>query len=415
MSIKKLFQTRKRRMLTSILSILIVAGAAIILWTVFGPGLTSDIDPSYAKVAVPAGEASDEPLRSEAAFTKAMKNYPVIKESIDGNVPLPGIYSSYGLRKKADKAYELVKSENYTPQGITISDRYIFISAYDHEHKLNSVIFMIDYRSGKYVKTIGLDNKAHVGGLGYDLQMGILWVSDSHGGKAVLSGINQADIDEYDMKEKEPIFYTAKLTLDTIKAASTVEFHKNNLLVGYFSQKSGGGQIQVFKTKFEKGEDGTYFLTAGNAKKESYTKSGVWHISANSAYSVPAEVQGLAVDDGYLFMSRSFGNKDSKITRYSIQVNGSKVQFGKGETVKAPPYLEQVAITRFRPNGKDKVITVLFPLFESSQINYRRKTNAFVDRIFGISEATFDKYAKKDKASAKPKSIPVKAVTGKSS
>ncbi|MDR2975890.1 MAG: hypothetical protein LBV19_01070 [Streptococcaceae bacterium] len=420
---KKVFKTKKSIIITAFACLLIVLSAFLL--DRFVMDKASDIDPAYAKVEVSVGNASVTPLRSDSDFVEAMKKYPIVEDSISGGIlPIPGIYSVYGLQKKVkDKVYDLVKSKNFTPQGMTlgggeqIPEGRIFISAYDHAHKLNSVIFELDY-AGNYIKTISLNNKAHVGGLGYDLETNTLWLGDKHSGQAVLSGLSQTDIDAYDIRRNKPIDYTYRLYIDTIKAASTIDFFHNNLWVGYFTQNSAKAQIQAFNVDFDKQNENELVLKVGNTEKTYYSgKSNEWHVSANYAFSVPKKVQGVAVNAKYLFLTRSFGNSNSKISRYNIKWNKDKPSLSEiGKTVTLPPYLEEVAITDVRAKSEtaDQLKTFIYPLFESSQSNYRKKTKAYVDRIFGISQTTFNKYAKTDKSVPKLKAIPVKPVIRKS-
>lgn len=52
-----------------------------------------------------------------------------------------------------------------TPQGITVAGKYILITAYDGAHKHASVIYVLDKKTGNYIKTVQVKGKPHLGGL----------------------------------------------------------------------------------------------------------------------------------------------------------------------------------------------------------------------------------------------------------
>ena len=55
-----------------------------------------------------------------------------------------------------------------TPQGLAVTEDYVFVSAYCHAKKHNSVIYMINKESHRFIKEIILPGQPHVGGLAYD-------------------------------------------------------------------------------------------------------------------------------------------------------------------------------------------------------------------------------------------------------
>lgn len=65
------------------------------------------------------------------------------------------------------------------PQGTCVIDRYLLVSAYDHSGNNNSVIYIKDKNSQKYLTTILLDFKSHVGSITYDNQQKILYIADT--------------------------------------------------------------------------------------------------------------------------------------------------------------------------------------------------------------------------------------------
>lgn len=75
--------------------------------------------------------------------------------------------------------YENIISDGYTPQGITTIDGQIFITAYKSGE--NSRIYIYDESTSEYKGKLILNNKAHVGGITYDEENGIIFVTGTKG------------------------------------------------------------------------------------------------------------------------------------------------------------------------------------------------------------------------------------------
>ena len=75
-------------------------------------------------------------------------------------------------------------------RGITASEDCLFISAYCHAHKHNSVIWVLDKASGEFVKEIVLEGRPHVGSLAYDGDHGNLWICAQENGLAMSNCIS---------------------------------------------------------------------------------------------------------------------------------------------------------------------------------------------------------------------------------
>lgn len=355
------------------------------------------VDPS-----VPRAGASSAPLFTQEEFLASMSGYPLVVDAASQSAPLPGIFGAYGLSPRpGSDAYELATSQHYTFQGVAVSDDQIFLSAYDHRGVLNSVIFVLD-STGAYVKTIGLDNKAHVGGIGYDRARGMLWIGDSLDGHAVISAITQAEIDRYSLRDEVPVVYAMTVYVDSLKAASVLTFADDSLWIGYFTRDRSKSQIQVFSLIFTDPKKGQAVVQDVGAVTKSYVGTdGKWHVSADVAFEAPPMLQGLAYDGEYLYISQSFGSKHrSKLTRYEVTVTDSELQLDRGRSVSLPPYIEQIAL------DEDDEPRIL-PLFESVQPEYRAKTDEVVDRIFGISLADFLEASKPNGSAPRLSEIPV--------
>ena len=54
------------------------------------------------------------------------------------------------------------------PQSITFAGNYLLISAYDYSKAQESVIYVMNKKTQKYITTIVLPHKGHVGGITFD-------------------------------------------------------------------------------------------------------------------------------------------------------------------------------------------------------------------------------------------------------
>lgn len=85
-----------------------------------------------------------------------------------------------------------------TPQGLAVTEDYVFVSAYCHAKKHNSVIYMINKESHRFIKEIILPGQPHVGGLAYDSEHQILWYSSNTQELAQAVSLTMESIENYD-------------------------------------------------------------------------------------------------------------------------------------------------------------------------------------------------------------------------
>ena len=57
------------------------------------------------------------------------------------------------------------------------AEGYLLISAYCHTHRHNSVIYVLDLETHKYIKEIVLQGRSHVGAIAYDPVHRNVWVA----------------------------------------------------------------------------------------------------------------------------------------------------------------------------------------------------------------------------------------------
>ena len=96
------------------------------------------------------------------------------------------------------------------PQGLAIIDhKYLIISAYSKSKTFDSVLWVLDFKTGRFVKPIALNNIDHVGGITYDEDHKRLWV-------ATINQEQRAQVQSVTLKEIEKYnFADCKIKLNT--------------------------------------------------------------------------------------------------------------------------------------------------------------------------------------------------------
>lgn len=274
-----------------------------------------------------------------------------------GLITIPGLKQcpsiNYGNRKKST-------CTSVTPQGITVCEKYIFISAYCHAHKHNSVIFELERRTGKVIKEIVLGDLTHVGGLAYDKLHEVLWIASevpsSKGGKltrrAGVASIRQREIDAYDFsKEKKPIEYSAK-SATMFPRASFITYYSGYIFSGYWVKSKS---------------------TSSNAAGFRIMPDGITIDSKPTMIaSIPGRVQGMAFYRDKVILTRSYGLSESKIEVFDLRINcGSFATNRLVQQLVLPQMLEQIYAY------DDKAYTI----FESGAFAYRSTAPVCMDHI----------------------------------
>lgn len=220
------------------------------------------------------------------------------------------------------RSYILGDLKTFSPQGICVVNGYTYITMYDTNNNLNSKVVVLKDNQ-KFIET-GLYNKAHVGGICYDYDHNVMWITDVKGNLAgydpneLLSGKRIA-------APVIPIMYCGDdlINYDGQNEAAYVAYNDHHLYVGNCSNSNG-----ILK-EFTLNRDGT----VNNYKLIKFLDY----------------VQGLTFfnknDETYMIVSRSYG-KSSKsnllIYKYNKLVKDINVIVPKG--IVLPPCLEQVYV-----------------------------------------------------------------------
>ncbi|PTQ80641.1 hypothetical protein C8U37_12711 [Trichococcus patagoniensis] len=256
-----------------------------------------------------------------------------------------------------------------TPQGLAVNNEYLFISAYCHTKEHNSVIYVLDKQSGSFLKEIVLDGIPHAGGIAYDSNHDLLWVTSEKGDTAQVITLSLADIETYDFTAcSEAIAYTDSIELPDIKRASTITVHEDDLYVAHFDDEETSvmHRYLISTTENEDGKE-VHALDTGKSTEEA---------SPDDVDKIGKEIQGLAFYQEKLMLSRSSGRKkDSTLLSFDrLKENENFTDKNASTEVTMPSYLEQIAV-----DGKQ-----LYVLFESGAYPYRDHGNPSVDRVLRV-------------------------------
>ena len=294
-----------------------------------------------------------------------------------GLIPVPGMEyadsvttafsSGKDVRASADGTGLFKKDTctSMTPQGITISDDYIFVSAYCYTHRHNSVIFVIDRKNGTFVKEIVLPEKTHAGGLAYDPNYGTLWIAtkmkqETETGTETVSAlacITDEDILSYSFADTgQPIEYR-NICPTQFKSNSCLTYRDGYIYIGYWMKSKMAMSI---------------------AGKFEVRKSGVSvKDRASEILHIPGQVQGIAFNEDQIYFTVSYGMKKSTILMYSNDEEEEIRIFSAASPEKSidlPQMLEEICLY----DG------MIYTLFESSAFAYRYTSPVCMDHIVKI-------------------------------
>lgn len=256
-----------------------------------------------------------------------------------------------------DDEYSLGELDTMVLQGVCTVGENTFITAYDSSWRMrNSVVYVLD-NNNECIKKVKLYNNSHVGGICYDSEHEMFWITDKGG---TISGYTYDSI-FYDSKDKvQPKYKKVDVgSKDLINykgwpSAAYITYHDGKLFLGNFSINGKG----VLKS-FELNENGSVDLSS--CKKAKFID----------------KVQGISFynKDGqeYLLVSTSYGQKASsslKIFKYDeecLDYSGlSSIQ------MEMPPMMEQIT---FDKDGK------LISVFESNAVKFKKVKNHSSDVV----------------------------------
>ena len=193
-------------------------------------------------------EADPRPLQSKSAAIKQIKamgqSDPLEKRAATHAklVVIPGLRGAWSINAKTKKAGF---GNNWVPQGVTQSKDAIYMSLYDGNHKLNSIIVQVNKHNAKYNKTLILRSKSHVGGITYDNDHQRLLLSDDAAQTkgAGISYVSQREIDAYSAKATQQPIKSTRIELHLARATSAITLYNNQLFFVKYGQNKKNRSI----------------------------------------------------------------------------------------------------------------------------------------------------------------------------
>lgn len=336
-------------------------------------------------------QADPRPLQSESAARKRIEEIPqsaeLGKRITNGTdlVVIPGLRGAWSINAKTKQAGF---GNNWVPQGVTQSKKSLFISLYDGDHKLNSIIVEVNKKTKRYTKTLILKSKAHVGGITYDVDKErLLWSDDnSKAGGAGISYASQSEIDTYQAQVSKAPIQSTRIQLHLANRTSAITLYNHQLIFVKYGQNSANrslialpvnkdnlpntitaAQVRGWIKEIVNQIEGKDDQEATNIIFKSLIDKKVIN-SYNNGWD---RIQGIAIaKNGLTLVSQSNGSKPGKIwIRIPVNKTWSKLDF---ETPKAGDKIVNV------PNSVEEISLnpdqdELSLIFESGAKAYREE------------------------------------------
>lgn len=295
-----------------------------------------------------------------------------------GMYKIPGLYEAQTLSLKTN---DVSDSRTMTPQGIALTEKYILISAYSHDHAHHSVIYMLDRQTHQFIKTVVLPGHPHLGGITYDPDHKRVWVTT---GELVagLSSIDLKEMEAYQMENQRVISYHQQISLKEVSHASALTYTSGVLVVGYFTLNEYG-RMATYRLN-DQGE----LSIASQEKVSSFDqgkqkKAGLTPVPSSQfarslgSWKTLDMIQGVTFYKDYLLMSQSWGpDRPGKIYFFDLdKVDHFFSIRDAAFEIDTPPYIEQISVDNNQ----------LFAVFEGGAWPYRSRNPVLVDHVIQLS------------------------------
>lgn len=274
-----------------------------------------------AKAKATSTKAKYFPTWKKFKKSKAYKAYKAFKKQVIYrlSVIIPGLKTTNVAGFNATRM---------VPQSVTFAGNYMLISAYDYSKKQESVIYVVNKSTRKYITTIVLPHTGHVGGITFD---GInVWIT--YGKK----------LQSFKFTEVQNAVASGKPYYELYRITSVCPMPETVSYVVYYQNKIWAGAYSETAKKY------MYGYTILN-------KEGAPTLTNTNRMLMPNRTQGVAFTSaGKMIISRSCQTKKGRrgfmsrldtyqptwnFSQYSIKKNSKK------KTVKMPPMNEGIAIS----------------------------------------------------------------------
>ncbi|MCT8192633.1 hypothetical protein KY382_31380, partial [Pseudomonas monteilii] len=258
------------------------------------------------------------------------------------------------LHKHADQCQAM------TPQGLAVSEDYLFISAYCSQQEHHSQLYIIERTNGRHLKTVVLPKRPHVGGLVFDRATQMLWLTITGKGMGRVACVSlQALLEDDSLATNQPIAYQQVIELAGITHSSYLAADSGELVSGTFALKQGGVVANY-----------PLPVLSDSGRKASP------RIKPRKRRVTTTKVQSIAFTTEYMLLARSFGPGSAELWVFSKDATVLTRKHAL-RRIKFPHYLEQIVVEKGQ----------LYCLFESGAWAYRQKGGS-IDEVVVLDLAT---------------------------
>jgi len=230
---------------------------------------------------------------------------------------------------------QIVEEDEY-PQGLCMTDEFVFISSYSGIQRELGKIKVFDKQSGEHLLSLGMDENSHLGGLTYDGRY--IWVCNSS--KMSVERISYSFIKEM-VRQNKGSMIDARNLVDSYRVnniPSCVTFYDGQLWVATHSIWTNSIMIGY------------------NYNEENN------RLNALVSFWIPPKVQGVTfTEEGEVYLSISYGRKNSSYIKKYDSIYAMTNDVGNyTELIELPPCSEGIS---YKYNK-------LYVLFESAGKKY---------------------------------------------
>ena len=296
------------------------------------------------------------------------------KEKEYGTYIIPGLkYTRTFLNAQGSKQ---AVCTSMTPQGLAVTDEYVLVSAYCHTAKHNSVIYVINKETHRFIKEVVLPGLPHVGGLAYDPEHDMLWYSSNTNGIAQAISIKMDVLRNYSYADNRmPVQVNQTCNLYGIVRDSFMTFYKGCLYVGCFNKYT-----ESTIARYEVDDEGNLVNTFDEGLGMTFEMAVPLDYS-----TISEQAQGMAFYHDKLLLSHSFGILPSRVVFYEQSDKRLYVNENSARSYRFPEMIEQIVV------DEDD----LYVLFESGAYAYRGYAGNVVDRVLKLSLPKMESYVEK--------------------
>ena len=253
------------------------------------------------------------------------------------NIDIPGMPDT----KEEDFLNQYIFSTAQCPQGICITDDFVFITSYSAEDECMGSFMVFDKETGEYLITLGMDMDSHLGGIACDGEN--VWVCNSTNN--TVERISYDFIHLMATQNKGQVVDATNL-VDVYKVKnrpSCITFYNGRLWVATHNVWLNSRMVAYY---YDKNKD---------------------ELKDLSTYHIPSQVQGIAFgENGEVYLSSSYGRKYSSYIRKYESVFAMTEKVNEPMLmIEMPPCSEEIAVHD----------DMLYVLFESAGEKYLEGTD----------------------------------------